>query len=115
MIKKANEIATMTELGAEGGVGVLELIKPSDYFDKPESLSFFALATLKPGASVGYHVHTGETEMYYILSGEGEYDDNGVIVPVKAGDVTFCKNGEGHGLVNTGKEDLVFNAMIIYE
>ena len=53
--------------------------------------------------------------MYYVLSGEGEYDDNGVIVPVKAGDVTFCKNGEGHGLTNTGKEDLVFNAMIIYE
>ena len=115
MIKKGNEMAVLAENGAEGGVGTLELIKPSDYFEKPESLSFFALATLKPGASVGYHVHTGETEMYYVLSGEGEYDDNGVIVPVKAGDVTFCKNGEGHGITNTGDVDLVFNAMIIYE
>lgn len=115
MIKRADEMETLTEIGAENGVGVLELIKPSEYFDKPEALSFFALATLKPGASVGYHVHTGETEMYYVLSGEGEYNDNGVIVPIKAGDVTYCKNGEGHGIENTGSEDLVFNAMIIYE
>lgn len=115
MITRKENMEVLTELSPENGKGVLELVKPSNYFDKQEKLSFFALATLKPGAGVGYHVHTGEGEMYYVLSGKGEYNDNGVIVPIKAGDVTYCKSGEGHGIENTGSEDLVFNAMIIYD
>ena len=115
MITRKDEMEVLTELCPENGKGLLELVKPSNYFDKPEKLSFFALATLKPGAEVGYHIHTGEVEMYYVLSGEGVYNDNGVEVPIKAGDVTYCKSGEGHGIANTGAEDLVFNAMIIYD
>lgn len=115
MITRKDEMEVMTELCPENGKGLLELVKPSNYFDKPEKLSFFALATLKPGAEVGYHIHKGEGEMYYVLSGEGVYNDNGVIVLIKAGDVTYCKSGEGHGIENTGSEDLVFNAMIIYD
>ena len=62
---------------------------------------------------LGYHEHHGETETYYILSGEGEYDDNGVKRPVKAGDITITPDGKGHGLANTGETDLVFMALII--
>lgn len=65
------------------------------------------------GCSLGYHEHHGETETYYILSGEGEYDDNGVKRPVKAGDITITPDGKGHGLTNTGDTDLVFMALII--
>ena len=32
---------------------------------------------------------------------------------VKAGDVTFCPDGTGHALDNTGDTDLVFMALII--
>ena len=49
----------------------------------------YAEVTLEPGCSLGYHEHHGESETYYILTGEGNYDDNGRIRPVKAGDVTF--------------------------
>ncbi|MBP8900459.1 MAG: cupin domain-containing protein, partial [Blautia sp.] len=52
---------------------------------------------------------------YYILSGEGEYDDNGVKRPVKAGDITITPDGKGHGLANTGETDLVFMALIIFD
>ena len=55
----------------------------------------------------------GESETYYILTGEGNYDDNGRIRPVKAGDVTFTPDGCGHALTNTGDTDLVFMALII--
>ncbi len=54
--------------------------------------------TLEPGCSLGYHEHQGESETYYILTGEGTYDDNGRIRPVKAGDVTFTPDGCGHAL-----------------
>ena len=51
----------------------------------------------------------------YILSGEGNYNDNGIIRPVKAGDITFTPSGSGHGLDNTTDEDLVFMALIIFD
>ncbi|WP_301860159.1 cupin domain-containing protein [uncultured Megasphaera sp.] len=73
----------------------------------------FARITLKPGCSLGYHMHTGNAEAYYILSGEGEYDDNGAVRTVKAGDVTYTPDGKSHSLENKGTEDLVFIALII--
>ena len=50
-----------------------------------------------------------------ILRGEGDYNDNGTVRPVKAGDVTFTPDGKGHGLKNTGDTDLVFMALIILD
>lgn len=82
---------------------------------KPKNLRTFANATLDVGAEVEFHIHTGESETYYILSGSGMYNDNGTEVPVKSGDITFTASGEGHGLRNTGTEPLVFIALIIYD
>lgn len=73
----------------------------------------YAKVSLEPGCSLGYHEHHGESETYYILSGKGAYNDNGAIFEVKPGDVTFTASGSGHGLENTGKETLVFMALII--
>lgn len=73
----------------------------------------FAEVTLKPGCSLGYHVHQGNAEAYYILSCGGIYDDNGTVRTVKAGDVTYTPSGKGHGLENKGPNDLVFVALII--
>ena len=73
----------------------------------------YAQVTIEPGCTLGYHEHHGESETYYILSGEGRYNDNGVIRPVKAGDVTFTPDGRGHALDNTGETSLVFMALII--
>ena len=71
--------------------------------------------TLEPGCSLGYHEHHNESETYYILSGKGIYSDNGTLRMVKAGDVTFTPDGQGHGMTNTGDEDLVFMALIILD
>ena len=49
----------------------------------------YAEVTLEPGCSLGYHEHHGESETYYILSGQGEYNDNGEYRPVQAGDITL--------------------------
>ena len=57
---------------------------------------------------------TGECETYFILRGEGEYNDNGALRSVREGDVTYTSDGCGHALKNTGKENLVFMALIIY-
>ena len=75
----------------------------------------YAKVIIEPGCTLGYHEHNGESETYYILSGEGNYNDNGIIRPVKAGDITFTPSGSGHGLDNTTDEDLVFMALIIFD
>ena len=69
---------------------------------------------LQPGNSIGEHTHTGDNEIFYFLSGVGEYNDNGDIVEVHPGDTAVCKDGEHHALVNTGKEPLEFIALILY-
>lgn len=68
--------------------------------------------TLPSGALIADHTHTDEYEVYCILSGEGEYHDNGTVTTVSAGDVTLCRSGETHGLVNTGSSELTFVAFI---
>lgn len=75
----------------------------------------FAQLTVEKGGSIGYHIHKGESETYYILSGQGLYNDNGQEREVGPGDVTFTPNGSGHGIVNTGDGDLVFMGLIIYD
>ena len=75
----------------------------------------FNRVVLAPGAEVAWHVHHGDGETYCIISGHGEYNDNGTLVPVGPGDVTFVDDGEGHSLKNTGEEDLVSVALILYK
>ena len=36
------------------------------------------------GSDLAFHVHEGESETYYILTGTGIYNDNGTKYPVKS-------------------------------
>lgn len=67
------------------------------------------------GCEIGYHEHHNESETYYIISGQGVYNDNGTNRPVSAGDITFTPDGFGHGLDNTGTENLVLMALVILD
>ena len=99
---------------AKGGEGyaLFEHLLEKDQMG--EACSLYAKVTLPPGSSIGYHVHQGDSESYYFLSGEGTYLNNDKEeVPVRTGDVTFTGDGEGHGLINTGKEKMVFMALIL--
>ena len=115
MITKENLRDKINEFGAEGGEGHLQLDKLLIAPNAPAKLRTYAKATLDPGASVGYHVHTGESECYYILSGEGEYNNDGELVKVFPGDSTFTPNGHGHGIKNIGSTPLEFMALIILD
>lgn len=75
----------------------------------------FSHLILEPGCEVGWHVHKGDGEIYYILKGQGEYNDNGTTVTVYPGDVTFVDEGEGHSLLNKGPEALEAIALILYK
>lgn len=98
--------------GGEGHVITKRLLGEKELNGK---CRLFAEVTLEPGCSLGYHEHHEESETYYIIKGEGEYNDNGTLRPVKAGDVTFTPDNCGHGMKNTGTENLVFMALIILD
>ena len=115
MIYKECDRHSETVAGPFGGGGQLtrrQLIKTdADLCDKGR---LFGHMTLAPDSSIGYHVHNGDSELYYILNGTGVYNDNGTEVPVEAGDLTIVKAGEGHALKNTGETPMDFIALIVY-
>lgn len=77
--------------------------------------NMLAEITLPPGASIGPHSHTEDTEFYIILEGTGKVNDNGTEKDIKKGDVMITGNGEMHSIANTGDVPLVFHAVIIKE
>ena len=76
-------------------------------------VKFFSHVYLQPGEEVNYHEHHGEYEIYYMLKGEGTYSDNGKESIISAGAVTYCEDGNGHGLKNTSDKPLEFIALIV--
>ena len=76
----------------------------------------YAKVTLKKGCSVGYHVHNGDGEDYFVLSGVATLDDNHErTLYLKPGEHYFTPSGKGHSILNEQDEDLVFMALIIYD
>ncbi len=75
----------------------------------------FNHVVLEPGGEIGWHIHQGDGETYYILKGRGEYNDNGQVLAVGPGDVTFVDAGEGHSLKNTGSENMEIIALILFK
>ena len=98
--------------GGEGHVIIKRLLDEKQLNGK---CGLYAEVTIEPGCSLGFHEHHGESETYYILSGKGIYSDNGTLRMVEAGDVTFTPDGKGHAMTNSGDEDLVFMALIIFD
>lgn len=98
---------------ANGGAGYIlkEALLTGE--DLGQHCRMFSRVTIPAGCELGYHEHHGESETYYLLAGKGVYSDNGKEIEAKAGDVFFCDDGNGHGLKNTGEEDLSFVALIL--
>ncbi|MCQ2352870.1 MAG: cupin domain-containing protein [Victivallaceae bacterium] len=68
--------------------------------------------TLAPGNSIGFHRHDQEEEIFFILSGTAEADDDGKKGILRAGDTLLTGNGAGHAIRNAGSDDLVLLAFI---
>lgn len=100
---------------AFGGQGVMEadrILNGDDELCGKGRL--FNHVYLAKNCEVGWHVHQGEGEVYYILRGQGEYSDNGTVTTLEAGDVACCPSGEGHSIINRSDEMLEMIALIIY-
>ena len=99
MIRRKNERIHETKQ-AFGGMGMLEADRILNDADE--------------NCEVGWHVHQGDGEVYYILKGRGEYSDNDTLTTLEAGDVAFCPSGEGHSILNRDDETLEMIALVLY-
>jgi len=115
MIKRPEELRIEYKEHMRGGDGTVQL---THFIAGPEDLNgkgrLFSKITLNPGCSIGYHVHETDAELFYILKGTAEYNDGGEIKTVKAGDVTICPTGTGHGIANRTEEVVELVAVIVY-
>lgn len=114
MIKTKAEINVKEEPNDQGGT-LMTFANLKDFEGVNPKLNMYSRVTLYPGQEVGYHLHDGNSELYYILAGKGTYNDNGKEMEVTEGTVTFTPSGSSHGLKNTGDDVLEFIALIILD
>ena len=98
--------------GGEGLVVIEHLLTKEELYDKGR---LYAKIILEPGCSIGNHVHEGEMESFYIVSGEAEISDNGELVTVYSGDSILTPSGEGHSVKNNGSTTLEMIALILFK
>lgn len=80
-----------------------------------DAIVMYAKVILKPGCSLGYHQHSGNSETIVVLSGTAAYNDNGEAMTLQAGDKVHCPSGSWHSIGNSkdAKEDLVLQALVV--
>jgi len=115
MVIKREDMKTDVKEQMRGGPGKvsLEFVVPPEAL--PSKSRFFSVITLEKDCGIGAHEHSGETEIFYVLQGEGVLDDNGELKPFRKGDCNVCGAGAYHAISNEKDEPLVFVAAIILE
>ena len=91
------------EYWSEEGCHILEIINN----DKTKLLSI-ARARVGPGMRTRLHALEGTTEVYYILSGQGEANIDGLRYQVETGDCVYIQPSQDQSITNTGDEELTF-------
>ena len=114
MYKKIEELKTQTKLNAQGKEKMFKT-NLADFDETNPKVRLYSLIQLKPGEEVDYHMHVGESESFFFLSGKGVYNDNGNNVDIVSGMVTLTPSGQGHSVKNTGDDMLVFVALIVVD
>lgn len=101
-----NQIAEKRLPEFKGGAGELIARMHTDELGK------IMYGKLEAGSSIGYHKHETNSEIIYILEGNGKclYEDGEE--KLTAGDCHYCPKGHSHSLINDSNADMVFFAVI---
>ena len=112
VIRASEQQVTVKERMREGNgkVELRALLQPEQFCGHGR---LFSIITLEPGCSIGWHVHEGESETFYILQGTGKLNDNGQEVILNPGDCSYTASGEGHSIGNIGQDTLKIVALIV--
>lgn len=87
----------------EGSIIFREVFSDKD-FKSP--IEFLHETSIKPNSTIGYHKHSGNEEVYYILQGKGLMTVDSEDRIVSPGDAVVTSSGSSHGLKNIGNSNL---------
>ena len=109
--KKTKADAKVVDFKVVEGQGKVQIL---DYLGEknPPHISLAAPVVVPAGMETDLHVHTGDSEIYYIVSGRASYTDGESTVTLEPGDLTVAYDGDAHAIKALGDEDLVFFAVI---
>lgn len=103
LIQRDSDIAVSQPAPHEGGGTTTAY---PFFADAPEFPIVFRKRALHPGSAIGCHPHDKD-EIYYVVSGRGEFTLDGAKHAVGAGAALLTRVGSTHCLKQVGTEDLV--------
>lgn len=112
MIKKKEQLRHAVIEHMRGGEGEIQLEHLLENSETGERTSLCSVCTVNPGCSIGLHTHDTNAEIYYMLEGEAELNQNGQLCTIQAGDVVFTSDGESHSVANRGDQPAKLLAVI---
>lgn len=115
MIIKSNERQVTVRPNLKEGKGDINIFDLTTTESIPKNLRLCSEFKLKPGESIGAHAHVNETEIYYVISGEGSVLDGGEFKKLYPGDTAITDGQSPHSIVNDGSEELRFIGIIVLE
>lgn len=87
----------------KGTISFREVFNKDDF---KSTIQFLHETSVMPDSTIGYHKHTGNEEIYYIVEGEGIMTVDEEEKKVIPGDAVITHSGSSHGLKNTGDKEL---------
>ena len=112
MIRNEKEMKKDVKKNMRDGNGVVTITHLFNNDELKSDTRLCAKLTLPPGASIGFHNHIDEEEVFYILTGRGKVDDNGKIREVSVGDAILTGGGAGHSIECISEVPLEIMAVI---
>ena len=96
MIRRSGEYRTEQREEMRGGKGTVTI----EHFWEPKTemrshTRMCAKLTIPPGGSIGFHPHDAEEEIFVVIRGTAEADDNGEVVQLGVGDTLLTGNEMG--------------------
>jgi mannose-6-phosphate isomerase-like protein (cupin superfamily) len=113
MIRRKAEMEKEVRERMRDGAGAVEILHVFRQKELHGKVRLFARLRLVTGSSIGYHLHDGEEEIFYILSGSGRVTEGSTVTMVGPGDAVLTASGGGHSIENLGEEPLDFLATIL--
>ena len=92
---------------SHGGDGLLEKVRVMTSGDFETPVEFVDYVIVPPGATIGYHRHGDDEEVYFVMEGRGLMTDGETEVAVKKGDIIVNSRHGSHGLSNNTNENIV--------
>lgn len=115
MIRRYKDMPVEKREHMREGDGVVQL---TEILTKEELMGqgrLFSQITLEPGCSIGAHEHQDEAEIFFLLQGEAQANDNGTPVMLHPGDMLYTGPGCSHSIANRGSETVKLVALILYD